>query len=379
MKKLWPALICLSACALSSCVPGKVNNYARDDGYVFYIGSWRYTSKGKQLGCAIPEIELNGERVKIVRAPYAVYCADGAIYAVCETKVEGVHFLCYCRAGETVGIVLAQAPSYSISLPTGRNIYTKNVQVEFGDGKRRFLRDGAIVEINEGTLVCPEGDGRVVEKDGAAFYAEGDQRWELPGFAQITFLYGWTLCYRTHGNCYVTFDMKRKTATEIEGHHLFALDHSYFSWGQPFSIKEFNGKTVFCRWDGEGHAEERFAEIDFPWGFEYAGGDGVFRLSGTHQPNLDEWAYDYAFGRLTHCVEGKPSIYDGDFSYYEDESYRFYVKNTYESGRIYPPSYYRLNKKTGEDEFLYRPMETMVSGSSHTLFPNVDWVIAPEK
>ncbi len=365
MKKLWPTLICLSACALFSCF-GKVNDQARDDGYVFYRDGMRFTSKGKQLGYLFPRINVDGEIKKVKYVPYVACRSMGTFYFVCETEGDDNHYLCCANAGDDIGVALARGESYTIDLISGRNLHTKIARVFMGNGKQYFLRDGEIIELESGTLVCPEGDGRVVEEAGGAFYAEGEQRWALPGFSKIAALNGWMLYYQTTGG-YASFDMRSKQVVEIEGRHHFAR-------GRPFSVKEVEGKTAFCYWDEEGRAEERLLDIDCPYDFYLLGGDGIFCFGSTIET---KYVYDYAFDRLTRCVEGKPSVYVGDFSYYEDDDYRFYVKNAYEPGHVYLPSYCRLNKKTGEDEFLYRPMETIASATSETLFPSVDWVLPP--
>ncbi len=368
MKKLWPALICLSDCVLSSCF-GKVNDQARDDGYVFYRGGWRYDSKGKQLGRLVNEIDVNGvtKRITDVSGFYSAYCEGGSIYFFCQAEGDDGRYLCFCQAGDAIGKTLFRSEhGKHVSLGGGKNPYSRITWLSLDDGVMRFLRDGEIIELESGTLVCPEGDGRVVEEAGGAFYAEDEQRWALPGFSKIAALNGWMLYYQTTSG-YASFDMQSKEITEIEGNHRFVS-------GTPFSIREAEGKTGFCYWDEEGRAEERLLDIDYHYDAYLLGGDGIFCFGSTIET---KYVYDYAFDRLTRCVEGKPSIYVGDFSYYEDDDYRFYVKNTYEPGHVCPPSYCRLNKKTGEDEFLYRPMETIASATSETLFPSVDWALPP--
>ncbi len=368
MRRAWFALICLFACSLSACF-GQINYSAKEDDYVFCRGAWKYTSKGKQLGRTASEVEVDGQLKPVTLEGKAAYRKGGAIYFSTNVEGESGRFLCYSRAGDASWKILARDNASPYGLSGGGNPYTKIAWFEGEDGKRRFLRDGEIVDVDEGTLVCPEGDGRVVEKDGNAFYVEGERQWELPGFVAIVTLHGWTLYYGTSDGNHAFFDMRSKTSASIEGKHHFAQGH-------PFSVKKTEGGTLFCRWDGEGRAEERFLEVDFPAKIEYAGGDGVFRLSASIGAYRDEWVYDYAFDKLTHCEEGRPSVYRGDFSYYEDEEYRFYVRITAEQVN---PDYRRLNKKTGEDEFLYRPMATLASGGTYTGFPRVDWVIAPTK
>ena len=162
MKKLWLAMLCLSACVLSSCF-GKVNDQARDDGYVFYRDGMRFTSKGKQLGCLFPQINVDGEIKKVKYVPYVACRSVGTFYFVCETEGDENHYLCYANAGDDVGVVLARGKSYTIDLISGRNLHTKIAQVFMGNGKQYFLRDGEIIELDGGTLKATGGSSRKPE------------------------------------------------------------------------------------------------------------------------------------------------------------------------------------------------------------------------
>ena len=366
MKKLWPALICLSACALSSCFGG---GEAPDDGYVFYQSGMRFTSKGEALGYVVPEIDIDGETSRVKSVHSIDYCAEGDIYFCCEVWGKDDRYLCFCRAGDAVGKTLYRGDKY-LYVSHSRNPYTKICRFSIGDGYPHFARDGEIVEIDDGELVCPEGDGRIIHSADARyyFYVEGDQRWELPRFwGPNIALNGWMVyCETTRG--YISFDMRSKELVEVKGEYRWVMD-------RPFFVKKTEEEDVFCYLDDKGQVEERPLGVLLRRDPYRAGGDSIFRFGPT---SASEYVYDYAFDKLTHCVEGKPSVYEGDFSYYEDDNYRFHVKMTYEPDGYTGPNYYRLNKKTGKDEFLYRrkSYNPTVRGDT-TVFPEVGWVLAP--
>ncbi len=108
MRRTWFALICLSACSLSACL-GQTNNSAKEDGYVFCQGAWKYTSKGKQLGWIASEVEVEGQKLKPVPLEgKAAYREGGAIYFATNMEGESGRFLCYSRAGDASWKILAR-------------------------------------------------------------------------------------------------------------------------------------------------------------------------------------------------------------------------------------------------------------------------------
>ena len=366
------ALLLAPVALLAVSCRGEVNRKAEADGYVFYDASIRHDSKGVRIGYIADTVEIDGVERKFTIVTSGAYRAGGDIYFAGAIEGYDPRYLCYCKAGESKCRLLMESERFSFSFSYGRNPYSSVFRFSSPGTGFHYVRGGEFVDVDEGDLISPEGDGRLVEGEQGWRYVEGDESWELPGFAKRGPVNGWMLYYLTsEGDC-VAFDMRSKALTELEGE--FPL---LGTW--PFTIRQGGNGLVCCYLGEDGRVEERDVGIDLPLNSVSIDTDGhYFRISASRGR---EWIYDYAFDRLTPATPGvKSGVFEGDFSYYEDEDYRFYMKCVYDEDRsCSSESYHRLDKRTGKDEFLYRPGTPVVGRYASTVFPNLMWVVPPEK
>ena len=341
--------------------------WPEDDGYVFYKADGRHKSTGEWLGPIVKTVMDGDTELTVSSLPSANYRADGHIYFNCSVKETDEQYLCFCYVGDEKAKVLYKTKSEKgISLYPSWNPYTKIAYFSV-PGADYYLRDGQVIDCAGGRLVSPEGDGKLVRNEDNGFdYVESGNRYELLDYYSVSAINGWMLYYYARSGKHFVFNMKDKTTTELPAKQSFCME------GYPFSFGAADGDYSVVRyWDEKGNAVERPIPISGLGNFRYGGGDRVFVIGDG------QWAYDYAYDRLTPCEEGSRGYFLGDFSLYEDDDYRFYTRHDKDHWVFASDlSYRRVDKRTGKDEHMGRPPFSHVGGGN---FGHVYHVIPPKK